>query len=255
MKWIVAAASLSLCITLSADSALAQDEPTSFLFGEYYGCDQNRETFSDLLVEHSFGPIYDKYVESGDLTNWGWMSHGAGGSWRRLQFYSSDSLDKLLETRQKMIADFQANADQNREFISICPDHDDLIWAQEAGSPPGGGQGPAQVTYSTYYICDVSKQERADEIVRELFAPAINKLVESGDIAGWTWYSHVIGGRYRRLMTHSGASHAGLIAAVNNYNQAAAAANEGMANEFSEICNGHVDYLWNRVLPKPEGAD
>ena len=28
--------------------------------------------------------------------------------------------------------------------------------------------------------------------------------------------------------------------------------NEAMANEFSEICNGHVDYLWNRLLPKAE---
>ncbi len=49
-------------------------------------------------------------------------------------------------------------------------------------------------------------------------------------------------------MTRGGATHAGLTAAVNSYNQAAATTNEAMANEFSEICNGHVDYLWNRLL-------
>ncbi len=107
------------------------------------------------------------------------------------------------------------------------------------------------VSDSTYYVCDSSRQDRADEIIQQLYAPIINKMVEAGELNSWGWNSHVIAGRFPRLMTHSGTSHADLIAAVNKYNEAAAEANAAMANEFSQICNSHVDYLWNRILPKP----
>ena len=242
-----------LCISLGAGSALAQEDSTNFIFAEYYVCDPSREGFADLLMEHVFGPVYDKYVEAGDLNNWGWATHNAGGRWRRLGFYTADSLETLLETRAEMIQEFEALEDQGREFDTICPEHDDLIWSSVAGPPPSAGPpaGPGP-SYSTYYICDVTRQERADEIVRELLAPEINKLVESGELTGWGWSAHVIGGRFRRLMRHSGASHAGLIAAVNKYNQAASEKNEAMADEFSEICNSHVDYLWDGLLPKAD---
>ena len=51
------------------------------------------------------------------------------------------------------------------------------------------------VSYSTYYVCDVTRQERADEIVQQLFTPHITKLMESGQPSGWGWYAHVIGGQ------------------------------------------------------------
>lgn len=53
-------------------------------------------------------------------------------------------------------------------------------------------------------------------------------------------------------MTHSGADHAKLIEAVNQYNEQADAKNAAMAEEFSEICGAHVDYLWDRTLTRPE---
>lgn len=249
---------LIACAVLCFGSVLAQDEPTTFIFGEYYECDQNREAFADILVEHVFGPVYQKYVDDGRLTGWGWMSHNAGGEWRRVLYYASDDLAKLLETRDEIIEQvFQAEmSEEGREFTGICPGHDDLIWASVAG--PSAGQqlqerGPA--TYSTYYVCDVSKQERADEIVQQLMAPAINKLMESGQIKSWGWHAHVIGGQYRRLMTHNGMSHAALIEAVNTYNDAASQQNAALANEFSQICNSHVDYLWDQVLPKSDDEE
>lgn len=254
MKRILGAAIVAVCITLSAGSVLAQEEQ-NIIVGEYYVCDMNREAFADTIVEHVLGPIYQRHVDSGELTGWGWLGHHAGGRWRRLLFTSGTDLDTMLATRDKIIEEQQAEvADGSREFVSICGEHDDLIWARAAG--PTTEQLLANlgsVSYSTYYVCDVARQARADEIVQQLLTPHINALVESGQVSSWGWYEHVIGGRYRRLMTHSGMSHAALIDAVNKYNAAAGAENQAMAAEFSEICGGHQDYLWNRILPKAEG--
>ncbi|HSR52923.1 MAG TPA: hypothetical protein VLV83_19040 [Acidobacteriota bacterium] len=251
---------LLLCVfvTLGLGSAMGQDDQTTYLFAEYYSCDQNREAFADILVEHILGPVYQKHVDEGNLQGWGWLGHRAGGEWRRVLFYSANDLKKLMETRDEIVGEFQNElAAEGHEFTSICPDHDDLIWASVAGPPIASQlENMGAKTYSTYYICDVSRQERADEIVKELLAPAINELMEAGELNSWGWYEHVIGGRFRRLMTHSGMDHVTLMEAVDKYNQAAGEANEAMSNEFSEICNGHVDYLWDRVLPKPaEGND
>ena len=253
MKHFSFAVILVVSATLCLGSASAQDDPTTYIFGEYYSCDQNRELFADILAERVFGPVYQKHVEAGHLTGWGWLGHRVGSKWRRLLFYTANDLKTLLETRDKIIEEFQGKlAEENREFTSICSDHDDLIWASVAEGPTADQlQNLGTMTYSTYYVCDQTRQERADEIVKELLTPAINKLVEAGEIKSWGWYSHVIGGRFRRLMTHSGMSHAALIDAVTKYNQAAAEENEAMADEFTQICNSHVDYLWARLLPKP----
>lgn len=251
MKRLFGAAIVSVCLSLCAGVTLAQGE-SSFIFGEYYVCDQNREGFANTLVERIMAPIYDKHVKEGHLTGWGWLAHNAGGRWRRVLYYSSNDLDTLLQTRDKMIEELQSElADTEREFTSICPEHDDLIWQAVAGTPIDQQLADtAAESYSTYYVCDVSKQERADEIVKQLIAPEIDKLVKSGEIKSWGWYEHVIGGRYRRLMTHRGATQAGLLAAVVKYNDAATAADAALAEEFSQICNSHADYLWDVVLPK-----
>ena len=253
MKRRLDVAAVAACIMLCGGFAAAQEDATTFIFGEYYHCDQNRETFADTLVENVFGPILDKHVEAGALTGWGWLSHNAGGHWRRVQYYAASDLNVLLDTRDKIFEEGQAEArEEAREFTSICPGHDDLIWQSVAG-PPAAQQltGRAAASYSTYYVCDVTKQERADEIVKQIYAPAINALMESGELRSWGWYAHVIGGKHRRLMTHDGADHKALLAAVNKYNAAAAEADAALADEFSQICNSHDDYLWDVTLPKP----
>ncbi len=227
MNRIAVAAIMAACVFVCAGSALAQDE--SYIFGEYYVCDMNREAFADTLVEHVLGPIYQRHVDSGELTAWGWLAHHAGGRWRRLLYTTGNNLDTMLAARDKIIEEQQAEvADEGREFVSICGSHDDLVWSHAAGPPATemlANAGP--VSYSTYYVCDVTKQERADEIVQQLFTPAINSLMGgSGPLSGWGWYAHVIGGRYRRLMTHSGMSHASLFDAGNQDNELAAALRE-----------------------------
>ncbi len=42
---------LAGCVLSGATGVLAQDDSTTYLFAEYYVCDQNRESFSDILTE------------------------------------------------------------------------------------------------------------------------------------------------------------------------------------------------------------
>ena len=251
---------LVTCITLGVGSLFASEneviqEEQNFIIGEYFVCDVTRENFADVLVEKALGPIYQRHVDSGELNGWGWLRHNYGGRWRRLLFATGNDLDTMMAARTAILEEQQTeNPDDFREFMSICGSHDDLIWSQTAGQEATTPDNLGPVSYSTYYACNQAGQARADEIVQQLFAPHINALVESGQITTWSWYSHVIGGRFRRLMTYSGMSHSELIDAVNTYSGAASAENQAMANEFNQICSSHQDYLWERVLPNPDGG-
>jgi hypothetical protein len=246
------AAILAACVVFGVGSAAAQDAPQTYIFGEYYGCDQNREAFADSIVARDLGPVYQKHVDAGHLQGWGWMSHIAGGHWRRALYYAASDLSTLLDTRNQIIEETQAGlAEASREFTSICSEHDDLLWSSVAGSTMGQQIATRSgAVYSTYMLCDISRQDRADEIMKQLIAPEIEKLVAAGEIASWSWNAHVIGGEFRRLLTHAGKDHQTLIAAVNKYNEAAGEVDEARAREFSEICRSHVDYLWNMELPR-----
>ena len=48
---------MAVCVVTGASSLLAQEDSTSYIFAEYYVCDQNREGFSDLLTERVLGPM------------------------------------------------------------------------------------------------------------------------------------------------------------------------------------------------------
>ena len=250
MRNIVVMAIVALCLLLSAGSAVAQEQ--NFIFGEYYVCDQNREPIADLLVEHVYGPIYQKQVDAGNITGWGWLAHRIGGEWRRILISTGTDMAKIIAARGAIVAELQESApNENRMFTEICDSHDDVIWRRVAGPIDPELSNVGNFSYSSYYFCNQAKQDRADEIFKELLEPAINKLVESGELKSWGWFAHAFGGIHRRLMTHSGMDQAALMASVVKYNEAAGETNQALANEFTEICGTHVDYMWNRMLPKP----
>jgi hypothetical protein len=243
-----------VCLVMITSGVVAQDEPTGYIFGVYYKCDQNREAVADLMMEHIFGPIYDRHVQEGNLTGWGWLSHNVGGDWRKLNYFAANSIDKLLDTRTAIIEEIQSqNAVLGREMTSVCPDHDDFIWANVSGSSPPGEllADRGEASYSTYYFCNTSKQERADEIVEQAYAPVLNRLVSEGKLNSWLWAAHVVGGKYRRLMSYTGADHKSLIGAVNAMGVALDADYAELSEEFTGICGTHDDYLWSNVISRP----
>ena len=119
----------------------------------------------------------------------------------------------------------------------------------DEGSPAGTDRGA--VSLSVYYVCDVNREGRADEIWAEKNAPMLNGLQEEGEIASWGWSSHLIGGRFRRLQTITGADYASVVQANGALVQYSGEDDSGMGEEFLDICGSHADYLWNIVHEAP----
>ncbi len=148
MRRIIFAAVTGSFAALIAPSALqAQEEapppvgiavhaPGAPAIVRYFECDMTREARADTLVMEVIGPVYDRYLSEGKLISWGWLAHYLGGKWRRLSFaYATDPGD-LLDTNDEIIAELvQEHPEANREFLSICPVHEDYIWNTRISRP------------------------------------------------------------------------------------------------------------------------
>lgn len=71
-----------------------------------------------------------------------------------------------------------------------------------------------------------------------------DKHVAADNISGWSWYSHEIGGRYRRLLTVAGTDFPSVLAGREMIIDELQAEHAEAIAEFGSICSGHVDYLW-----------
>jgi hypothetical protein len=104
-------------------------------------------------------------------------------------------------------------------------------------------EDPTVFTYATYFYCDVTGQDKVDEIVKTQNAPVYDQMVKEGLISGWGWLAHHTGGKWRRLQYYQAPSVAALLDAQAEMNKRFdAAADADMA--FGKICNAHEDYIW-----------
>lgn len=127
-------------------------------------------------------------------------------------------------------------------FAEACPRHDDYLWQVEAGSV---GEERGSVGFSVYHLCDINREDRADEIVNEHIAPILDKMIEDDKITTWGWSSHVIGGKARRLQTMTAEDMGTLLSARQEAIDTIYAEENEAGTEFSDICGPHVDYIWN----------
>lgn len=233
---------------IGAMPAGAQDDdgPAGFNYATYYVCDVATQGNMDNVVATNEKPVFDEWVEDGKLLGWGYLSHFTGGRWRRLQYHVSATMEEALNNQSAIFGEIYAdNREGGQARAEACEAHDDYIWAINQGSAPGTERG--DVSLSVYFVCDVADQNRADEIFAQTYAPRLNEIAESGDIASWNWQSHVLGGEYRRLQTITGADYASVNAArfqaIQHVNQEF----PELGREFSQICHTHTDYLWDIV--------
>jgi hypothetical protein len=106
-------------------------------------------------------------------------------------------------------------------------------------------EGPSMYTYATYFYCDVTGQERADEIVKSTNAPVYDQMVKEGKMSAWGWLAHHTGGKWRRIQYHQAPSVEALLDAQEEMGKRLDAATDGAPdNEFGKICNAHDDYIW-----------
>lgn len=237
---------------LVAPSATLAQDTTPAVFGTYYECDQNREGFTDQLQEHVFGPRLDARVESGELLAWGWLSHRIGGDWRRAEYMIAPDRATLLRVRDELIEEGQGDPElqaAQTTFTDICPDHDDYVWSVVASSDPSFEQARPGSGMSTYYVCSIGRESRADEIMRETFAPIVNRHVGEGALSSWSWLAHDTGGGFRRAFVIDAVDGPTLFAhrdaLIADLQEAAESA------EFNEICDYHVDYQWDITISRP----
>ena len=245
-------AAFLLC--LPAIVGAQEEKQSTFVYAIYFECDTSRQEIVDEIVNRVWAPAYDAAVEAGTISQWGWMAHHTGGKWRRLLYYAAPSIDALFDAQDAISSKALKNSSgANQVFGEICSSHDDYIWQVGVGSR-GAGLIPKErgkVGTSVYYSCDMSQEERADEIVEEFFAPIYNSHVEKGDITSWGWLKHYFGGKWRRVATMTGTDPKSLFAARDAIFHEVNEKAEAAGDEFGEICGSHQDFLWNIVLETP----
>jgi len=224
------------------------EAPTMFTYATYFYCDVTGQDRVDEIVKKVNAPIYDQMVKDGAITGWGWLAHHTGGQWRRIQYYQAPTVEALLDAQDEMDKRFAAVTAEDTEFGKICNAHDDYIWEVESGS---SGKGRGAAGFSVYYICDQSREERADEIIAKDLSAIMNKYVADGKLASWGWSSHWVGGKFRRLQTMTAANHKDLLKTRAALIDEIYAEDNKAGQEFNDICGSHVDYMWDIQLETP----
>lgn len=239
-------------ISLLSLTAMAQEEEekTNYSYATYFHCQTGLEEAADALMERD-APIIDGLVDDGTILAWGWLAHHTGGTWRRIRYHTSDSIEGAMTALAKIndaVTEVHGEDDPaSKAFAEACPKHDDYVWQVEAGN---SGEERGSVGFSVYHLCDINREDRADEIVAEHVAPILDKMIEDGKLTTWGWLSHVIGGKARRLQTMTASDIGTLLKARQEAIDTIYAEENDAGTEFSEICGPHVDYIWNIVHEK-----
>ena len=240
-----------LVLPLAAAAQEAAAAPRPFVYATYFECDTTEQWLADMIVETVYKPVYDAAVKDGTISAWGWLAHHTGGKWRRGLYRTASTIDALLDGGDAVAEKIsEANAAAARKLGQICGAHEDYIWQTVNGS---GGAGsidvatvPSEAGVSMYLVCDMAKQERADELMA-IVAPVYNSHVKEGELSSWGWLEHSVGGEYRRLLTMRGADTKSVLAAWDAISDQVDKDHEAASTEFSEICYTHQDYIWDIV--------
>jgi hypothetical protein len=249
-KLLTGAIVLQACLFLTAAmTAQAQDKPKdSFIYVTYYYCDVTQQERSDQIFDQLYKPLFDAAFADGTITNYGWLAHETGGKWRRALYYGGPTVQGLLDAQKKVFdpADTK-NKKMSDEFGKICNSHDDYIWRAVAGNTLTAVRGEA--AFSTYFVCDSSREDQADALVKQVFAPIYDKLLADGKLKSWGWLEHVVGAEYRRLATISGADMKTVLEARASITQALM--DNPLGDTFTDMCGSHADYMWDIKSSKP----
>lgn len=239
----------------SPRTGAAQDEePTPMVYASYFQCEPGSAARASEIIRDSWGPLAEARVESGDLTAWGSLTHHTGGEWSRVIYHVAADRAGLFSTLDEMGAEWrQADPDAVDEFWEACDEHEDYVWTYVDGSDPATELARDRSTagLSIYWVCDEGRGPLADQLAETVFAPAWNAQVEAGLLNSWSWMAHFLGGKYRRILVADGASHDDLLTARGNVIEYVQENSPGLAAEFSDVCNGHTDYLWDIEISSP----
>lgn len=106
---------------------------------------------------------------------------------------------------------------------------------------------PTAYVYATYFECNPAAESRADEIVKRNYAPHYDAAVESGDIASWSWLSHFVGGKWRRVLLITSTNMDDLLDSSGALGEILEETTPEAGRVFTEVCGVHEDYIWTNV--------
>lgn len=210
----------------------------------YFRCATADEGEADFITNNVFAPVYDRHVEAGHILGWGWVEHQAGGAWRRIAVITAADRATAMDMWGKIVEELEEkHPNALHRFNEICGSHDDYVWTQTAASEGLDVSVIPDAWVSTYFVCNAVTESRADELVEQM-SQVYDKHVAAGHLGGWAWYTHDIGGRFRRLLTLLSAEGFDLLDARDMVINELLSDHAELFAEFNSVCTGHVDYLW-----------
>lgn len=226
------------CLASSLAAAQAQEEPV-FIYATYFHCNSGMVERADDSVAKLYKPELDQMVKKGTVSSWGWLRKNVGGEWARAGFLTGPSLRAVLVPAYKNGVMSDGHPPQ-KPFEEACSFGEDYIWHVLAGSDARRHRG--QFTFSTYYICDQTRETQADALVKRVVGPMYDKMVADGKLMTWSWAEHIVGGKYRRVATMTAQSMDTLIAVREAL--VAAAEHDPIDEAMTSICGSHQDVIW-----------
>ena len=235
--------------------AVAQSDTaaTAYAYVTYFECDPANEFRADEIVAHSFAPHYNSALEEGEILSWSWLGHFVGGKYRRALVLTARQMDQLLFAAGALGEVIEEQTPEaGRVFTEVCPVHEDYIWETVPGVNAAVGEHRGKVGFSVYMDCDVNGEERADELMRDVFGPIYDAQIAAGGLTTWSWLAHNVGGKWRRLLSLTSTDH-------NTMMRARAAILADMRagrtarsfNQLNDICPDHQDYMWDIRIENP----
>lgn len=232
---------LAAGLGLAAQAQAEEEKVPVFIYATYMDCKPAGLQRADEIVKTHYAARYEKAEKDGVITGWGWLGHHTGGTMDRIVWHTASSAEAAVAAVGKISAG-EDTAAVDKEFSGICDDHADYVW-QSLG---GGGSLTGRVHMSTYHVCDMTREDEADKLVKDVLGPIYDKYTGEGKLTGWGWSSHVIGGQYRRLGTMNANDMATLIKIRGQIIEEIGKL-EG-TSKFSDYCSSHTDYIWFNPL-------
>ncbi len=240
MKTIIITLAATLtCLAPSLPAAAQAPQNQIFIYATYFHCGSGMVAHADDAITKLFKSELDGLIKEGAVGSWGWLSKNTGGEWARAGYLTASSIKGTLDAVLK----FQEKSDGHppvKTFEEACSSAEDYIWHVLAGNDARGHRGA--VAFSTYYVCDQSRETQADALVKRVIGPTYDKLVADGKLTTWAWAEHIVGGKYRRLATMSAKDMDTLLATREELVKVAE--HDPVDEAMISICGSHQDYIW-----------
>lgn len=96
----------------------------------YHMCDRSREGRADQIFRDVLAPLYQKHMDLGHLSSYGFYGHRVGGVFRRLETVSGADHVTVLNMQGAVYTEaFQNDPLAMAEFSDICQTHTDYLWS------------------------------------------------------------------------------------------------------------------------------